>query len=113
MSRGLASSYLYGPRRLGSVSSTRKTVSVFRRNGSEAVGHVLAFVVRTLTGPYHGAVEAEFSSLPCRMVIDGVIVEFRPNALRTFTDTIWQFVSQVADKVDEPTLAAFRGARRL
>ena len=86
------------------------TTKEFLDEMGEAVSDdVPAFVVRTLTDPFHDAIEAKWSSLPHRMVIDGVIVEFCANALRAFTDTIWQFVSKVADKVDESTLATFRG----
>ena len=79
--------------------------------GEAGSDDVPAFVVRALTGPYQGAAEAECSSLPYRTVIDGVIVVFGESALKAFTDTIWQFVSRIADKVDEPTLETFRGDR--
>lgn len=86
------------------------TTTEFREEMGEAVSDDLpAFVVRTITDPYQAAVAAQHSGLPYRTVIDGVTVVFGEAALRAFTDTIWRFVSRNADRVDELTLAAFRG----
>ena len=88
------------------------TTKEFREEMGEASSDdVSAFVVRALTGPYQAAAEAECPSLPYRTVIDGVTVVFGESALKAFANTIWQFVSRIADKIDEPTLGAFRGDR--
>ena len=86
------------------------TTNEFREEMGEASSDdVSTFVVRELTGPYQAAAAAECSSLPYRTAIDGVTVVFGENALKAFADTIWQFVSGIADIIDEPTLGAFRG----
>lgn len=86
------------------------TTTEFREEMGEAISDdVPAFVVRTLTNPYHDAIAAEHSARPYRTVIDGVTVTFGDAALAAFTDTLWRFVSLNADRVDEATLAAFRG----
>ena len=70
---------------------------------------LLTFVAEDLLGPYWDATRAERRSSSCGLVIRGMTIVFRKDALQAFATAIWTFVSEHKDKVREATLEAFLG----